>query len=246
MRASAGSASPSRRRRSSCERVAGLRGISVRGVYTHLPFVDRAGLDWADARLPAFRTLVSALAHAGLQPEVTQALSSAGILAGLEDGCTAVCPGHVLYGLPPSSPEAVDFSAFQPVLRAVKTRAAAGHAARRHAHRGGRRAGRARGWRGHRSRLVRAHGRLPGSRRGPAGVRARARSPGPGPRRVARAHDARPHRRRRRCGRRGRRPGHAGERDDLRAEIASWQGCERRRRRPGLRPQAAAHIRRVA
>lgn len=102
--------------------VAGLRGISVRGVYTHLPFVDRAGLDWADARLPAFRTLVSALAHAGLQPEVTQALSSAGILAGLEDGCTAVCPGHVLYGLPPSSPEAVDFSAFQPVLRAVKTR----------------------------------------------------------------------------------------------------------------------------
>ena len=100
----------------------GLPNVAVRGLYTHLPFVDGAGRDWAAARLPAFRELAAALTSAGLAPEITQALSSAGILAGLDDGCTAVCPGHVLYGLPPSSPETVDFSAFRPVLRAVKTR----------------------------------------------------------------------------------------------------------------------------
>jgi alanine racemase len=102
--------------------VAGLPNVAVRGLYTHLPFVDLEGLDWASARVPAFRALVEALAVGGLDIEVTQALSSAGLLAGLDDGCTAVCPGHVLYGLPATAPEAVDHSAFRPVLRAVKTR----------------------------------------------------------------------------------------------------------------------------
>jgi alanine racemase len=72
--------------------------------------------------LPAFRTLVERLAAGGVDLELTQALSSAGLLAGLDDGCTAVCPGHVLYGLPATAPEVVDDSAFRPVLRAVKTR----------------------------------------------------------------------------------------------------------------------------
>jgi alanine racemase len=98
-------------------KTAGLANVAVRGLYTHLPFVDQAGLEWAATRLPAFRSLVESLARSGVELEVTQALSSAGILAGLDDRCTAVCPGHILYGLPPASHEAVDSSAFRPVLR---------------------------------------------------------------------------------------------------------------------------------
>jgi alanine racemase len=102
--------------------VAGLPNVEVRGLYTHLPFVDQAGLEWASSLLPAFRELAGALELSGVELEVTQALSSAGVLAALDDGCTAVCPGHVLYGLPPTAPDIVDLSAFRPVLRAVKTR----------------------------------------------------------------------------------------------------------------------------
>jgi alanine racemase len=99
-----------------------LPNISVEGLYTHLPFTDGTGLAWARERLAAFRELCEALDAEGLLPPWTQARSSAGILAGLEDGCNAVCPGHVLYGLPAAAPDLVDASAFRPVLRSVTTR----------------------------------------------------------------------------------------------------------------------------
>jgi len=120
--------------------IGGMPNVAVRGLYTHLPFVDEAGREWAAAQLPPFRALVDAFARSGVELEVTQALSSAGILAGLDDGCNAVCPGHVLYGLPPASPEVVDCSAFRPVLRAVRTRLiqVTAHAAGRPAGIGGR------------------------------------------------------------------------------------------------------------
>jgi alanine racemase len=102
--------------------VAALPHVAVEGIYTHLPFVDADGLAWAADRLAAFRSLLGALERSGLAVDVTQALSSAGALAGLDDGCTAVCPGHVLYGLAPASPDVVGLSGFRRVLRAVKTR----------------------------------------------------------------------------------------------------------------------------
>ena len=102
--------------------VAALPNVSVDGLYTHLPFVDEAGREWAESGVRAFAALVDELAGAGIRPRTTQALSSAGILAGLEDPCGAVCPGHALYGLPAASPDVADASAFRPVLRAVKTR----------------------------------------------------------------------------------------------------------------------------
>ena len=102
--------------------LSGLPNLVVEGLYTHLPFVDAAGLAWAKERLVAFGELREALAAEELLPPLTQARSSAGILAGLEDGCNAVCPGHVLYGLPAAAPEVVDASAFRPVLRSVSTR----------------------------------------------------------------------------------------------------------------------------
>ena len=96
--------------------------VDVQGLYTHLPFADAAGLEWAKTQLAAFTRLREELERDGLLPPATQARSSAGILAGLEDGCTSVCPGHVLYGLPAASADVADASAFQPVLRSVETR----------------------------------------------------------------------------------------------------------------------------
>jgi alanine racemase len=99
-----------------------LPELEVEGLYTHLPFADAPGREWATERLAAFRTLCAALAGEGLLPPATQALSSGGILAGLDAGCTAVCPGHALYGLPAASADVVDASGFAPVLRSIATR----------------------------------------------------------------------------------------------------------------------------
>ena len=104
------------------KRVVTLPRIIVEGIYTHLPFGDPAGREWAEARLREFREVLRAIAQAGISVPVTQAISSAGILAMPEHGCNAVCPGHVLYGLPPVSPAVADCTPFRPVLRAIRTR----------------------------------------------------------------------------------------------------------------------------
>ena len=101
--------------------VATLPRIVVEGIYTHLPFRDAAGMEWARDRLAAFDELVAALAAAGMGFPVTQAKNSACLLAGLKDRCTAVSPGHLLYGLSPGAADLFDTSAFRPVLRAVRT-----------------------------------------------------------------------------------------------------------------------------
>lgn len=102
--------------------IAALPNVVVEGLYTHLPFADESGRRWAQDRCRAFGALIAELAESGVRPATTQALSSAGILAGLEDGCNAVCPGHALYGLPAAAADVADGSAFRPVLRSVKTR----------------------------------------------------------------------------------------------------------------------------
>jgi alanine racemase len=103
--------------------VAALPQVVVEGLYTHLPFLDAAGREWAAERLPLFRGLVEKLAGSGWPIPVTQALGSAGVLAGLPmGGDTAICPGHALYGIPAASAEVADQSSLRPVLRAVKTR----------------------------------------------------------------------------------------------------------------------------
>ena len=102
--------------------VAALPRIVVEGLYTHLPFTDLQGRNWAAAQVQRFGTLRDALAGAGIHIPVTQALGSAGLLAGLDDrGCTAVCPGHVLYGLAPVSREVSSCSQFRPVLQRIQT-----------------------------------------------------------------------------------------------------------------------------
>ena len=103
-------------------RVAERPNVVVEGVYTHLPFFDSAGRDWAARQLAAFDGLLDRLAAMGLAIAVTQARASAHLLTGLTDRCNAVCAGHVLYGLSPVSPEVSDLAGFRPVLRAIKAR----------------------------------------------------------------------------------------------------------------------------
>jgi alanine racemase len=104
------------------EGVAALPNILIEGIYTHLPFFDAAGRDWARDRHAVFDGFIADLAGAGMEIPVTQAISSSGIAGGLTDGCDAVAPGSLLYGLAPVAPDVGDMSDFRPVLRAVGTR----------------------------------------------------------------------------------------------------------------------------
>jgi alanine racemase len=96
------------------QEVARFPHLEVEGVYTHLPFSEPAELEWARSGLGAFATVIEELRARGLAVPVTQALASSGLAAGLSDGMSAVCPGHVLYGLPGVS------AAFEPQLRTAR------------------------------------------------------------------------------------------------------------------------------
>lgn len=96
--------------------------LQISGLYTHLPFADAAGLEWARRGIARFDELVEALARAGLTIPVTQARASAALLTGIEDNCTAVSPGALLYGLSPVNGELVDRSALRPVMARITSR----------------------------------------------------------------------------------------------------------------------------
>ena len=102
--------------------VAALPRIEVTGVYTHLPFADREGIAWAADRSRVFADLLAKLADDGIRPRVTQFAASSAVLAGLPDDCSAICPGHVLYGLSTVSDDVGSAGALQTVARALKTR----------------------------------------------------------------------------------------------------------------------------
>ena len=103
--------------------LAALPGLHVAGLYTHLPFPDSAGHEWASGRFGAFDTLLGRLEGAGLLPAVTQAGASSSVAAGMSDRGNSVCVGHLLFGLSPFSDAPVgDISAFKPVLCEVGSR----------------------------------------------------------------------------------------------------------------------------
>ena len=102
--------------------VANLPHLIVEGLYTHLPFFDEPGREWARQRLVWFDQLISRLADDGLHIPITQAMASSCLVAGLTDHCNAVCPGHELYGVSPVAEDLFDLSYMQPVLRAVKAK----------------------------------------------------------------------------------------------------------------------------
>ena len=102
--------------------VTALSGITVDGLYTHIPFHAATDGAWAKERLAAFDALVQRLADGGITVPVTQARASVDLLAGHTDSCNAVCVGHLLYGLPAAAPDIGDMTAFAPVLRSIKSR----------------------------------------------------------------------------------------------------------------------------
>ena len=58
-----------------------------------------------------------------LRPTVSRlGLAASALLMGWRDDCTAVCPGHILFGLNPVVSGLAEIAPFRPVLRAVKSR----------------------------------------------------------------------------------------------------------------------------
>ncbi|MDP6787152.1 MAG: alanine racemase [Rhodospirillales bacterium] len=103
--------------------VTALPNIIVEGLFTHLPFGDAAGLDWARSRLDRFDDLIEGLKRSGIEIPVTQSLASSGVACRLRTACNTVCTGHLLYGgLARVPPELGDLSGFRPVLKAVRSR----------------------------------------------------------------------------------------------------------------------------
>ena len=99
-----------------------LPNLRVEGVYTHLSFYDEAEREWARGRMRAFDGFLQALEASGIEVPVTQALASSCMVSGLTSLGNAVCPGHLLYGVPSVAPSVADTSAFRPVLRSIKSR----------------------------------------------------------------------------------------------------------------------------
>lgn len=103
-------------------KIAALPNVAVEGLYTHVPFSDMSQAPWAQSRIRAFEELVRALLRRGIDLRVTQARASAHLLARMSDSLTAVCAGHLLYGLNPLSGDGAPDLPGSPVLRAVRTR----------------------------------------------------------------------------------------------------------------------------
>ncbi|MBM3517622.1 MAG: alanine racemase [Alphaproteobacteria bacterium] len=96
--------------------------LVVAGIYTHLPFHDAAGREWARAGLARFDHLLRALAEEGVSPAITQARASAGLFADLEDAANSVCAGHALYGFGLTDAAVAGADELRPALRAITTR----------------------------------------------------------------------------------------------------------------------------
>jgi alanine racemase len=104
--------------------VAAKPSLKLDGIYTHLPFSDRPGCEWAARQTIAFWDVVAGLGREGIRFDVVQATASPGLLCGFV-GDGAVAAGHLLYGMNPLREHSgieTDFSGFRPALRRVVTR----------------------------------------------------------------------------------------------------------------------------
>ncbi|MDP7548136.1 MAG: alanine racemase C-terminal domain-containing protein, partial [Alphaproteobacteria bacterium] len=92
---------------------------------THVSFNDSGGMAYSQERLGLFYDLLGSLKAAGVDIPITQAVASSALLMGWRDNCTAVCPGHILFGISPLLPgpgELAELAPFRPILRAIKSR----------------------------------------------------------------------------------------------------------------------------
>jgi alanine racemase len=80
--------------------VAALPNLWIEGVFTHVPYGDEPGREWAVHAIGRFRNLVEGLKRDGFDIPVTQCVASKSTLHGLyaEDGCNAISVGHLFFG----------------------------------------------------------------------------------------------------------------------------------------------------
>jgi len=109
-----------RRAEAFIRQVVALPRVVVEGVYTHLSFKDAQGQDWSRRGIERFNALIAELRDGGFDIPVTQAVASSNLMVGYMDGCNAISPGHLLYGLPSVEPGLASIAPFKPVLRAVR------------------------------------------------------------------------------------------------------------------------------
>jgi alanine racemase len=81
-------------------KTAALPNLFIEGVFTHLPFGDEAGKEWAAKATQKFDALLIELEKAGLNIPITQCVASTGTLRGIQKltRCNAVSVGHLLFG----------------------------------------------------------------------------------------------------------------------------------------------------
>jgi alanine racemase len=80
--------------------VAALPNLWIEGIFTHVPYGDEPGREWAIQAIGRFRGLVEALKNEGFDIPITQCVASKSTLHGLyaEDGCNAISVGHLFFG----------------------------------------------------------------------------------------------------------------------------------------------------
>jgi alanine racemase len=96
--------------------------LHLEGIYTHLPFADHRGRDWALDHYKPFHDLLAGLARDGIHPDVTQVWGSSGLLADLPDSTNAVCIGQLLYGLASLPTDMALTTRFAPVVTGLKAK----------------------------------------------------------------------------------------------------------------------------
>lgn len=102
------------------QRVAALPNIMLEGVYTHLSFDDAPGQEWSKQGIAKFNALLAQLRAGALDIPVTQAIASSNLMVGHMDESNAICPGHLLYGLPSVTPGLASIEPFEPMLHAIR------------------------------------------------------------------------------------------------------------------------------
>lgn len=98
------------------------RWLRLEGLYTHLPFGDAEGGEWALQRSFAFRDLLHELSRVGVTPKVTQLWGSSGLRSALPDPSNAVCVGQLLYGFSPVADSDPLPGTFRSVIASLTTR----------------------------------------------------------------------------------------------------------------------------
>ena len=121
-------------------RVAVLPDVVIEGIYTHLPFGDPAGAAWARRQLERFVGVVRSLTTSGIEIPIVQAMSTAGLGAGIDaPELTCVCIGSALYGIPSGTMTSMPVGVLRRAYVRVEARliAVRHHPVRRRAGRGG-------------------------------------------------------------------------------------------------------------